>query len=117
MIKYDKDNQLFYLNTKSTSYVIGIFENEVLLHLYWGERLKNPLNTNIITQMKRRSFSADDYGDYSTNDFPLEYSTFGSVDMRLPAFDAVYSDGSRITKLVYAEHTITKGKPVLNGLP
>ena len=117
MIKYDKDNKLFYLNTKLTSYVIGIFENEVLLHLYWGERLKNPFNTNIVTQMKRRPLSARDYGDYSTNDFPLEYSTFGSVDMHLPAFDAVHSDGSRITKLVYAEHTITKGKPILKGLP
>ena len=117
MIKYDKDNKLFYLNTKSTSYVIGIFDNEVLVHLYWGDRLKNPVNINIVTQMKRRPLSARDYGDYSTNDFPLEYSTFGSVDMRLPAFDAVHSDGSRITKLVYAEHTIAKGKPILNGLP
>ena len=117
MIKYDRENKLFYLNTKTTTYVIGIFENEVLLHLYWGERLNNPFNTNIITQMKRRPLSARDYGDYSTNDFPLEYSTFGSVDMRLPAFEAVHSDGGRITKLVYAEHIITKGKPALKGLP
>ncbi len=117
MIKFDKENNIFYLNTKTTTYAMGIFENEVLLHLYWGKRLKNPFNTNIILQMKRRPLSARDYGEYSTNDFPLEYSTFGSVDMRLPAFDAAYSDGSRITRLVYADHIITNGKPALQGLP
>lgn len=117
MIKFDKENNVFYLNTKTTSYVMGVFENKVLLHLYWGEKLLNPFNTSIISTMKRRPLSARDYGEYSTNDFPLEYSTFGSVDMRLPAFDAVYADGSRITRLVYADYTITNGKPVLQGLP
>lgn len=117
MIVFDNENKIFYLNTKTTSYIMGVFNDEVLLHLYWGEKLVNPFNINIIKQMKRRPLSARDYGEYSTNDFPLEYSTFGSVDMRLPAFDAVYADGSRITRLSYAEHTIIKGKPILNGLP
>ena len=117
MIRFDNENNLFYLDTKTTSYVMGVFENKVLLHLYWGEKLLNPFNTSIISTMKRRPLSARDYGEYSTNDFPLEYSTFGSVDMRLPAFDAVYADGSRITRLVYADYTITNGKPALQGLP
>ena len=117
MIRFDNENNLFYLDTKTTSYVMGVFENKVLLHLYWGQRLINPFNTSIITAMKRRPLSAKDYGEYSTNDFPLEYSTFGSVDMRLPAFDAVYADGSRITRLVYADHIIINGKPTLQGLP
>ncbi len=35
-----KDN-IIYLHTKNTSYVIGIFQNDVLLHLYWGKRISN----------------------------------------------------------------------------
>ena len=52
MIRFDNENNLFYLDTKTTSYVMGVFENKVLLHLYWGEKLLNPFNTSIISTMK-----------------------------------------------------------------
>jgi uncharacterized membrane protein YuzA (DUF378 family) len=41
MIKYDSQNKVFYLNTKTTTYAMGLFQNQILVHLYWGKRI-NP---------------------------------------------------------------------------
>lgn len=111
-----KDNA-FYLHTKSTTYAMGVFENAVLLHLYWGKRLKNDINLDIINEMTVKNLSAYDYGRYSTDNFPLEYSTYGHADTRIPSLDIVHSDGSRITKLVFSGYEIINGKPSLEGLP
>ncbi len=116
MITFDKENEIFYLHTCKTTYAIGILEKKVLLHLYWGEKLVNPLNSNV-KNMMGRDFAPTDCATYSTNVLPLEYPTFGSSDTRLPIFNAVHSDGSRITKLDYLDYDIIKGKPKLEGLP
>lgn len=39
MIKFDKENEIFYLNTKSTTYAMGVWNNEKLLHRYWEKGL------------------------------------------------------------------------------
>ena len=117
MIEFDEKNKVFYLHTKASTYAIGIFNDEVLLHLYWGERLYNPINTDFVAKIKKRAFSAIDCGGNSTNDLPLEFSTFGNADMRFPSFGAVYSDGSRITKLSFVDYIVFNGKTALNGLP
>ena len=116
MIKFDEELKVFYLNTKKTSYVFGILNNKLLLHLYWGKRI-NFIAKDVMDNFCKRNLMAFDCGKYSSDGLPLEYSTFGSADLRLPTFGAVYSDGSRITKLLYKDYNITKGKPQIKGLP
>jgi alpha-galactosidase len=86
------------------------------LHLYWGKRISF-LPQNVLDNYYKRNLMAFDCGKYSSDGLPLEYSTFGSADLRLPTFGAVYSDGSRITKLLYKDYSIIKGKPQIKGLP
>ena len=38
-IIYNKKNKTFNLQTKKTSYIIGVVEETVLLHLYYGKKI------------------------------------------------------------------------------
>src|SRR5699024_9448855 len=46
-----------------------------------------------------------------------EFPAYGNTDFRNPAIQLVCADGSRITDFRYDSHTITEGKPNLEGLP
>ena len=117
MIKYDDQNKIFYLNTKNTTYAMCLFQDQILVHLYWGKRINPTLKSNYCLGFKRRTLSGFDCGDFSSESMPLEFSTYGSADTRLPCIGAVYSDGSRISKFTYKDHKIVNGKPALVGLP
>ena len=117
MIVFDKENNIFYLNTKNTTYAMSVFEGKLLLHAYWGKRLSHPLSPDWIYTLEFRPLAPLDYGTYSTDMLPLEYSSFGSADLRLPSFGAKFEDGSTYTRLEYVGHEIYKGKKPLEGLP
>ncbi|MBQ8532734.1 MAG: alpha-galactosidase [Clostridia bacterium] len=117
MISFDSKEQIFYLETQNTTYAMCVFHNQVLVHLYWGKRINPTLKNDYCLKFKRRTLTGFDCGEFSTEDMPLEYSTYGNADTRLPSFGAVYSDGSRISKLIYKGYKIVKGKPSLEGLP
>ncbi len=117
MIIFDEKRSVLYLNTKRTTYAVAIYENKLLLHAYWGKRLAHPLSEDWINTIEFRPLSPLDYGMYSTDMLPQEYSTFGSADLRLPALEAEYANGSKYTRLEYVDHKIEKGKEPLCGLP
>lgn len=117
MINYDNENKIFYLNTKSTTYAMCVFKNEILVHLYWGGRINPTLKNSFCDDFKRKSIMARDCGEYSSEGMPLEFSTYGSADTRLPTYGATYSDGTKISKLLYKDYEIVNGKPALDRLP
>ncbi len=117
MIRFDTENKIFYLETKNTTYAMAVFEEKVLLHAYWGKRLSHPLSLDWLETLEFRPLAPLDFGRYSTDMLPLEYSTFGSADLRVPALGAEYSDGSYYTRLEYVDYEIVDGKPALEGLP
>ncbi len=117
MIKFNKENNVFTLDTKNTTYAFGILNGDLPVHLYWGKKLSNPIIENWKDDFVSRSHSAFDYGDYSTNVLPLEFSAYSVVDSRIPSYSAQYSDGSRVTKVYFKDYKITNGKPSLEGLP
>jgi len=121
-IHFDAAQSVFRIETKNTSYIMGIFKEKYLVHLYWGEKLAlgGAYTIDTLLSYEGRAFSpSDDPADdsYSTDTLPMEYPCHGSADLRGPAFAARYADGSGITKLTYTGHTITRGKPCLPGLP
>lgn len=118
MVIFDSQSKVFYLHTKNTTYAMGVFKDSILTHLYWGKRLNNNLPENILNGVNIfRTLIPYDLDGASTNLLPQEYSTYGSADFRNPAFMIEYDDGSTITKPIYLEYTITKGKNELAGLP
>ena len=41
-IIYDEKKQVFYLHTKNTSYIFGIFKNKELIHIHYGKKIVEP---------------------------------------------------------------------------
>lgn len=118
MIQFNESKKQFYLHTKKTTYVMGVFGDELLVHFYWGKRLYHDMENPYEKEMGRRDYTPWDYPSfYSSDVFPLEFSTYGSADLRRPAFHAIYNDGSSVTKLIYKDYAITQGKERLAGLP
>lgn len=117
MIVFDSEKKVFYLHTEKTTYAICLYEEKLLLHAYYGKRLRHPISDDFIENLSFRCLAPLDYGRFSTDMLPLEYSTFGSADLRIPALGMKYSDGSFYTRLEYSSHEIIDGKPALEGLP
>jgi alpha-galactosidase len=55
--------------------------------------------------------------EFSLAYLPQEYPAYGKTDFRHPAYQVRIEDGNTITDLEYVNHTISKGKPKLEGLP
>ena len=115
------NNGVFHLATENTSYIIGVFEGQ-LLNLYFGKRLNSvPDIADMLTAGGSRIFSPVDIKrdgvGFSTCDLTMEYPTFGSADFRSPAFCATYADGTSATRFEYKGYEISEGKYSLPGLP
>lgn len=119
MISFDENTRIFQLDTKNTSYVFGVYKSEQLLHLYWGAKLPimAELEQYILVQTKALSPQDIGMGGWSTNVARMEYPTHGSVDLRNPAMECTFDDGSACPQLRYAGYKIFDGKQKLKGLP
>lgn len=119
MILFNEQTKTFHLKTAKTSYLMKIFESGHLLHLYWGK----VLNTNNLDYaVRRRDFfsfvaNTDNVQEFHLEALRQEYPGYGSTDLRSPAVELEYADGSSATDFRYVSHTITAGKPKLAGLP
>lgn len=124
IIVNEKD-KVFHLQTAKTSYIFGFLTSNTPVHMYWGKRLeKTPdINTLFIIPYKwPRSFCVVDGttkdGDiFSRESLTMEFSTFGSSDLREPTFHAEYKDGSTVSDFEYKSYKITNGKKGIEGLP
>ena len=116
MIKFEKQTDIFYLNTKNTTYAMGV-NGRKLFHRYWGKRLVNPLNKTGLGDYQTRNFEAVDLEDGNSDIVLFEYSTYGNADMRIPSAEFTFADGSRVSNLTYKDYEILVGKPALEGLP
>lgn len=107
-IFYHEDSKVFHLQSKNTSYIFQI-NNGYLTHAYWGKKINN--NQDLSSLLFHQK---DDFLDR----LPQEYPQYGSGDHRSPSYQVqLVDDGSRITELIYKEHSILPGKPKLDGLP
>lgn len=124
IIVNEKD-KVFHLQTAKTSYIFSFLTSNTPVHMYWGKRLeKTPdINTLFIIPYKwPRSFCVVDGttkdGDiFSRESLTMEFSTFGSSDLREPTFHAEYKDGSTVSDFEYKSYKITNGKKGIEGLP
>lgn len=120
---FDEANGIFNLQTPDTSYIIGIYEGKLPMHIYYGKRVER--TSNLMSMFGYKPFwdngcwavdSKEISGANLTN-IPQEYPTYGTGDYRTPLFHARYADGSTVTKLFYTGYRIYDGKAELDGLP
>ncbi len=114
-----KEN-IITLNTKNTTYQMGVNVNNSLSHLYYGTLLDDSVacergNVSYHTLLplaydcKSREFSAAVC--------PLEYSAYGCGDFRTTPLKVRFSDGSSVCDLRFESANYVECKPKLEGLP
>ncbi len=110
-------DNVFHLQTPSTSYIIAVLDGLYPVHVYWGRKMPLPDMDNALLR-RWMVFSANEEGkDYTLDFLPQEYPCSGGTDFRIPAIKAEYPDGSRTLQLHYTGYSLTAGKPALPGLP
>lgn len=117
-ISYDPSTRVFNLQANDTSYMIKILDGGYLAHIYWGRKLRR--QTQELRYFDHPSFSPTPEGSdggFTLDMTPAEYPAYGNGDLRVPAYQLQLENGSTISDLRYESHTITPGKPHLDGLP
>lgn len=110
MITFDAQKRIFKLDTPNSSYVIGIFDENYLLNLYYGEKIPDVNLWANAKRLKSSSFSPanpnfkDEYA--SVDVLPMEYPTNGAGDFRISALKIKNSDGNSVTDIRYVSHKI-----------
>ncbi len=111
-IEWRQDGRQLHLYNDRISYLVRVLESGKLAHLYFGSRLA----------------VGRDYGHFLRESFitrfnqvldpiPFELPTAGRGGFRVPGITVRHADGSTILDLVYREHSVSPGKPALDGLP
>lgn len=118
-IKFVEGKKIFHMDTKRTTYLIGLSPEGYVGHIYYGRRLRSE-GSNYLLRMEEAPFtpSVREREKASFLDsFPAEYPTGGIGDYRESCLDVRCDSGSVGCELLYKEYRITGGKPALSGLP
>jgi alpha-galactosidase len=125
-IVFNEKDKIFKLDTKGSSYIIQIFDEGYLLHLYYGAKIPD---MNVSGLAYRGMYAShhpsnskinEKYGTdqaFSMDVAPMEYPTFGAGDFRASALQIKNFEGNDVTDIRYKSHKIYKGKAELQGLP
>lgn len=119
-IIFDKAANIFQLNTKTTSYLIGIADGKYIGHIYFGRKLDNCQGGYALLRTEEKPFvpSKNERDKAAFADaFPYEYPTSGVGDYRETCLSVRTVQGQRVCELAYTGHKIFDGKPDLPGLP
>jgi alpha-galactosidase len=103
-ITFDQGTRTFHLQAKDTSYVFQATPSGHLVHLYWGKKVR-PMDLSYLARAGAvgRAFSpgpvCEEGVPFSLDTTPLEYPSFGTSDLRAPAFHVQQPNGaSRTTR-------------------
>ena len=117
-----KNNQ-FHLTTKNMSYIMSVYKDKYLAHIYWGKKISNKTDYTYILNMPNANRASSIYTvtDEEKNiflcDVPLEFSTVSEALYRSPSCHIVDEDGCSMSCFEYESYSIYDGKKALNGLP
>ncbi len=119
-VRFQKENGIFTIDTKNTTYQMKIDSYGCLLHLYYGAAVRE--NMEYLLVYADRGFSGNPYEakedrTYSYDVLPQEYPTLGTGDYRSSALIVKNADKTECCALKYVGHEIKKGKYALCGLP
>ncbi|MBR4726968.1 MAG: alpha-galactosidase [Clostridia bacterium] len=120
-IRFDENEKIFHLDTATSSYVMEIFEQNYLLHLYSGKKIPD----HNLKRLKYKGWFASfspmnrlvEDGGFSPDICMMEYPGQNTGDFRRTAVAVRNADGNNATDFRYDSHQIYAGKPALEGLP
>lgn len=119
-ITYNEQSRVFKLDTKNTSYMLGIVDDENFVgHIYYGKKVKDASLAYLMRTQEAPFVPSKNNRDRLSflDSFPMEYPTHGIGDFRSTALEIKSNRGHKACCLAYVSHIIYEGKPKLNGLP
>ncbi len=108
MIKFE--NNIFKLDTKSTSYIFRVAPNGKLENIHYGPRLKWQSFDAVMLKNTIALGSCVDYdtsAPCSLDNVLLEYSENGKGDFRHSPIELIMPDGAYVSDFVYHSHEIS----------
>ena len=120
-IFYDPQTKLFRLDTNTSSYAFMVYEENYLVHLYYGPRVTDQdlqplMYRGWYDSLSPRNPQVSD-PRFTLDVIPQECPGTSTGDFRISAAEARNAAGNTVTDLRYVGHSITPGKPALPGLP
>ncbi len=120
-IVFDSEKKIFKLDTSTSSYIMEIYQENYLVHLYYGAKIPD----NNVSALKYRGYFASfspmninvTDGLFTVDMAPMEYPCEGTGDFRISALSVKNADGNTSTDVRYVSHKIYSGKPGIEGLP
>lgn len=119
-ILFHEKTRTFHFYNQNISYIFTILKNGQPGQIYFGKRLQDREDFSHMLEFRHHPMAACPYANdqtFSLEHIRQEYPSFGTGDIRYPAFLIERPNGSRISHFTYVSHTITSGKPKLDGLP
>ncbi len=118
-IIFDEQKRLFKLDTSDSSYVIGIYDEDYLLGLYYGAKIPDMHFDSFVKRAVAFSPAnpALGHNGFSPDTSPIEFGGVGAGDFRIAAVAIRNADGNNVTDLRYRAHRIFQGKKPIPGLP
>jgi alpha-galactosidase len=119
-IIFHESSKEFHLFNKDISYIIKILKNNQLGQLYYGKKVRDREAFEHLLELRRRVMAVcifEDDSTFSLEHIKQEYPSYGTGDMKLPAYEILQKNGSKITDFTYISHNISRGKKGLHGLP
>lgn len=118
-ICFHREKRIFQLNTKNSTYLIGLTPEGYAGHIYYGRKLHGEVDayllrtaeapfTPSVNQREKVSFM---------DSFPMEYPVGGTGDFRESCLNVRNEKGQMGCELLYHSYEIYRGKKKLEGLP
>ena len=118
---YNEQDKTFTLTNGRIQYVMQLFHEGYLGHLYFGRALQHFNTKRAFYQTEREGAPNPelhaDARTFSLDVLPQEYPIYGSGDYRIPALEVTFANGTSTVDLRYKSHEIFTGKKALESLP
>ncbi len=118
-ITYNEQEKIFHIQTKTTSYLMGIADDRYVGHIYYGRKMDDDRGNYLLRLNEKPFVPSENQREKASfmDAFPWEFSVWGTGDYRESALKVRHSDGYSGCELFYESHRIFNGKPKLEGLP
>ncbi len=119
-ISVNKEQNIFCVSTKNTSYIMGVLNGQYLLHMYYGSKMED-LDCKYLMRFEDDTphagwiFRSNRQWVFERASF--EYPAYGTGDYRETCLKVRDEGGHRVCELSYDSYRIYKGKPSLHGMP
>lgn len=120
-IIYNEKYKTFKLDAENSSYIIGVYDQNYLLNLYYGAYIPDSYVPHREKRPPNASFSPanpviGEHG-FSPDTAPIEYGTDGAGDFRISALEITNKNGDSVTDIRYTGYKIYDGKEEIEGMP